>query len=143
MDNFTITGDSQLQIKIAISSIYKADTKVDKLQGNVLEKPSVAASESFGNGNIDLDANRHLIWKQIGSSTQYKGKTLLFITTLYGTPPEVNSDELALEFVKQNIGFTYGVKENILEASFKLSSTDIVAFDSYRTLIIYKKIQIV
>ncbi len=142
MEIFQIENTNEsLLTKVKVKSDYKATTGIYLIINGKFIKPGVAYSDDFENGNIDLDHNNDLQWRDIGLANTYIGNQLLFITTIYGLPNTLTNNDDTKAFVLENINIDYFLSQDNT-TSYKMDTNDNIVLDMPRTAIIYKKIQL-
>ncbi|MET0946419.1 MAG: hypothetical protein ABWY22_13485 [Flavobacterium sp.] len=101
----------------------------------------VAHSDPHENGNIDLDQNGTLLWKDLGLANTYVGNQLVYMTTIYGLPTTTTDDNVK-EFVLENNPIDYKLKQANDVPAFHLNDNDKIILNSPRIAIAYKLIHI-
>lgn len=142
METFKINDpNNPLFLKVRTIMNLNADTTAFLMVGTVISKPSVAQSEIHENGCIDLDINKELLWTDIGKSHIFSGNYLLIVTTIYGLPSDVETDEDAKKYILENVKIEYALKETN-EAEYEINEKDEIIKENGNTALIFKKVQI-
>ena len=143
MENFQIENSSQSLFTqvINLENKFRAMTSIYIIINGVFIVDAVAQSDPHENGNIDLDHINNKLWKNLGLANTYVGNKLIFITTIYGLPTTVNSNEKAKEYFLANNPMIYKLKQSSLE-TFNLNEDDNIVLNSPQTAIAYKIIEI-
>jgi hypothetical protein len=142
MENFEIedTSKSLFTQVIINENKYRAMTSVHIIINGKFIVDDIAHSTPYENGNIDLDHNSNLLWKDLGLANTYIGNQLVFITTIYSIPA-VTTNANVREFILENNPIEYKLAQS-REQIFNLHANDNIVLNSPQTAIAYKLIQI-